>query len=650
MDPQLYFDPKAGNSLLHRIVSQGEEATALNLLNQGADYTIQNSVGQTPLHTAFYNNMFEVVERILAEYKNFENNPIDSNGLSYLHIASSVYGRVGSASVQHLIEIGADVNQCVSHDSQFYPGYTALHFAAEWGRSHNARALLKNGAKYSLQNNLNETAFDLALSRAQFDQEPSSYDVMREIVLQDMQSNDLNFINYGFTPLHLLEHDATSKYINTICAKYNFDVNGKVSKTGAHFHLYTPLHFAAEFGLTDVVPVLIELGANMFDTGADGTTPLHLGVGFSSIMPAFSTYMSLGVRPTVLDNVCNEDGFSFLHIATAYGNYQWTKDLINNGADANTPVGSCEGHEHGETPLHLVIEHNLNQVYPIVKHLLENGASVSKVNEMGNTPLHCATVHHDPKIIQILIEYGSDVKALNYDLQTPMYSILKNSSYSGENVQFAESNFKTLLSVGAGISSIVRKDECLLCLGIFEQDRYDMVTCMISYIKNVIKMQVIGLLEIEPDIAAVQTYCEQPNFNAVEFRKQCVDEVEQLSKTYWTTCSIKDLILRSHHDMVGIIGDDDMVGIVEDDEPKEKECNSLWKTFPIYEQVIQFKIKKLLKRAPLVTECHELLHHLLEHELPCLCIKKILSFLSDEDLNSMVFSHIVCQSRWITLN
>ncbi|KAJ8685780.1 hypothetical protein QAD02_021573 [Eretmocerus hayati] len=231
MDPQLYFDPKAGNSLLHRIVSQGEEATALNLLNQGADYTIQNSVGQTPLHTAFYNNMFEVVERILAEYKNFENNPIDSNGLSYLHIASSVYGRVGSASVQHLIEIGADVNQCVSHDSQFYPGYTALHFAAEWGRSHNARALLKNGAKYSLQNNLNETAFDLALSRAQFDQEPSSYDVMREIVLQDMQSNDLNFINYGFTPLHLLEHDATSKYINTICAKYNFDVNGKTQKS-----------------------------------------------------------------------------------------------------------------------------------------------------------------------------------------------------------------------------------------------------------------------------------------------------------------------------------------------------------------------------------------------------------------------------------
>ncbi|KAJ8670935.1 hypothetical protein QAD02_014159 [Eretmocerus hayati] len=101
MDPQLDFDPKAGNSLLHRIVSQGEEATALNLLNQGADCTIQNSVGETPLHIAFYKNSPRVVEKILANYKNVVNNVTDNNELSCLHIAPSVRGKIGIASLQH---------------------------------------------------------------------------------------------------------------------------------------------------------------------------------------------------------------------------------------------------------------------------------------------------------------------------------------------------------------------------------------------------------------------------------------------------------------------------------------------------------------------------------------------------------------------
>ncbi|KAJ8671651.1 hypothetical protein QAD02_002910 [Eretmocerus hayati] len=215
-----FLDLGAGNSDLHKAVTEGQEATAFSFLNQGADSTTPNSRGETPLHIAFHKNLPRVVEKILANYKNFVNNVTDNNGLSCLHIASSVRGKIGIASLQHFMKIGANVNQRVSYDSKFHPGNTALHFAAQWGKSQNVHALLEHGAKYSLQNKSNGTAFDLALPCAEFVQQPSAYDVMREIVWQDMQTKDLHFIDYGFTPLHLLETGATPRYINEICAMY----------------------------------------------------------------------------------------------------------------------------------------------------------------------------------------------------------------------------------------------------------------------------------------------------------------------------------------------------------------------------------------------------------------------------------------------
>ncbi|KAJ8671200.1 hypothetical protein QAD02_002459 [Eretmocerus hayati] len=215
-----FLDLEAGNSDLLKAVTKGQEATALSLLNRGADFTTQNGRGETPLHIAFYKNLPRVVEKILANYKNFVNNVTDNNGLSCLHIASSVRGKIGIASLQHFIKIGANVNQRVSYDSKFHPGNTALQFAAQWGRSQNVHALLKHGAKYSLQNEPNATAFDLALPCAEFVQQPSAYGAMRGIVWQNMQTKDLNFIDYRFTPLHLLGTDATPGYINKISAMY----------------------------------------------------------------------------------------------------------------------------------------------------------------------------------------------------------------------------------------------------------------------------------------------------------------------------------------------------------------------------------------------------------------------------------------------
>ncbi|KAJ8665491.1 hypothetical protein QAD02_021572 [Eretmocerus hayati] len=97
---QFFLDLEAGNSDLHKAVTKGLEATALSLLNQGADFTTQNSRGETALHIAFHKNLPRVVEKILTNYENFVNNVTDNNGLSCLHIAFSVRGKIGIAPVE----------------------------------------------------------------------------------------------------------------------------------------------------------------------------------------------------------------------------------------------------------------------------------------------------------------------------------------------------------------------------------------------------------------------------------------------------------------------------------------------------------------------------------------------------------------------
>ncbi|KAJ8677772.1 hypothetical protein QAD02_013559 [Eretmocerus hayati] len=97
---KFFLDLEAGNSDLDKAVTKGQEATALSLWNQGADFTTQNSRGETPFHIAFHKNLPRVVEKILTNYKNFVNNVTDNNGLSCLHIASSFRGKIGIAPVE----------------------------------------------------------------------------------------------------------------------------------------------------------------------------------------------------------------------------------------------------------------------------------------------------------------------------------------------------------------------------------------------------------------------------------------------------------------------------------------------------------------------------------------------------------------------
>ena len=55
-----------------------------------------------------------------------------------------------------------------------------------------------------------------------------------------------------------------------------------------------------------------------------------------------------------------------------------------------------------------------------VKRLLDNGADVNAVNELGNTALHFAVLQDEPVIVYLLLEAGADVSVKNKYGETPM--------------------------------------------------------------------------------------------------------------------------------------------------------------------------------------------------------------------------------------
>lgn len=76
-----------------------------------------------------------------------------------------------------------------------------------------------------------------------------------------------------------------------------------------------------------------------------------------------------------------------------------------------------------------LIEHNYPNKYNDILFILEKGADINKINETtGNIPLHDAIVYNDDSIIELLIQYNSNLNVQNDDGYTPlMLSIIMNN-------------------------------------------------------------------------------------------------------------------------------------------------------------------------------------------------------------------------------
>lgn len=148
---------KNGETPLHLAVRFWYDHILLKLLSLGADVTIGDETGLTPVHLAFIVNNplnYKHIAEHLAKKKIPLDQIRDKKGMTPLHFVS-MHG-AAQQTLPFLLDKGSDINAVTA------AGETPLHLAVKTGLAENVKMLVARGADLSAKNAEGQTALDIA--------------------------------------------------------------------------------------------------------------------------------------------------------------------------------------------------------------------------------------------------------------------------------------------------------------------------------------------------------------------------------------------------------------------------------------------------------------------------------------------------------
>jgi ankyrin repeat protein len=167
---------------------------------------------------------------------------------------------------------------------------------------------------------------------------------------------------------------------------------------------WTPLHYAACYGCTDIVKALLQ-------AGADATRLTNAG------LPALACVDA--EHQDIKTIICSRLGYQLYEAAALGGDTSRMEAIIKSAKLGRKEIVDTPC-RLGMTPLHRAArEGNIEAVNILIK----NGADVNGCDEDRNTPLHYAALYGNADIVKILIRCGADVNANggSFCSLTPLY-------------------------------------------------------------------------------------------------------------------------------------------------------------------------------------------------------------------------------------
>jgi ankyrin repeat protein len=340
-----------------------------------------------------------------------------------LHLAAE-YGK--TYAVQILIEKGASVNAVAASKE------TPLHSASERGNSEIVALLIQKGASVNALKTHNETPLHLA-------SEHGNSEIVALLIEKGASVNALK--TNKETPLHLASKRGDFKTVTLLIEK-GASVNAlKTNKE-------TPLHLASRFENLETVELLIAQGASVNTLKTNKETPLHLALKHNN-----SETVALLIEKGASVNALKTNNETPLHLASKRGDVKTVALLIEKGASVNAFK------TNNETPLHLASQiGNLKTV----ALLIEKGASVNALKTNNETPLHLASQIGNLKTVALLIEKGASVNALKTNKETPLHLAFKHNNSEtvalliekGASVKALKTNNVTPLHLASQIGNL----------------------------------------------------------------------------------------------------------------------------------------------------------------------------------------------------
>jgi ankyrin repeat protein len=296
---------KDGDTPLHWACAKNVAADIITkMIEKGADPEIVNINGKTPLHTAFYNNYYDVINALLNSTNPLKYiNRQDIHNNTPLHLACAKNAPI--ETIRTLLQRGAHIG--IFNSNRDTPLHLACHKKYN-NNNHIIKALLDspNVSEYiNLQDEYGNTPLHVACEKN------LSTDIITKMIEKGANPKIVN--RHGHTPLHIA---CQNRY-------YNLDMIStllNVSNVSEFINLQdefgnTPLHLACSERRhqTDIIRQMIEKGAHVGIFDSYRYTPLH--VAFAYIH--YDGIRALLDSPTVLEsiNLKNKKGKTALDFA-----------------------------------------------------------------------------------------------------------------------------------------------------------------------------------------------------------------------------------------------------------------------------------------------------------------------------------------------
>ena len=367
----------------------GSTPMIARLLESGADPNLPNPEGETPLMTAARTGNGEAIEALLEH--GAEVDAVEGwRGQTALMWATA---QNQAAAVESLLAAGADPN------ARSGRGFTPLLFAAREGHVDVLEALVRAGADVddALPSN-GMSALVLAVYNAQYDFAKSLLDLGAD---PDTAGNGWTALhqvvwtrrpNLGRNPpfpVPLGNLDAFDLVRALAASGADLDARQTAEPRDGNRNMLnrigsTPFLQAAKVADTEMMQLLVDLGADPSITTEQGVTPLMAASGVG--------IWKIGENPGT-----NDEALAAVELAWELGN-----DV--NAADTN-----------GDTALHGAIHRGAGNV---VRFLAEKGADIDAVNDKGWSALSVAqgvfypnTFNRHPELVTLLLDLGADPDA-----------------------------------------------------------------------------------------------------------------------------------------------------------------------------------------------------------------------------------------------
>ncbi|KAJ5950663.1 uncharacterized protein N7479_009076 [Penicillium vulpinum] len=456
--------------LVHAIKSC-RQSLVEQLLEKGADLNMRCGESCALIFALGEANGLDVMKALVDKDADLEN--VNPQGISPLGFAAA---RGNTAAVEFLIDRKAALeSEC--HEPGYYQGWTAVCFAARFGKPEIIRLLANAGADLRHRNIDGACPLHLATisdslhalleyrARIDIDETNDSGATPLMVAIQDDGSveNIRLLINAG---VNVNIHDSSGRtalmkgvirnnreIISLLLKHTDIEINLTSSAYGS------ALHQACRDGNLEIMKLLVESGANVNATvfGYRGT-PLQSACqagdwddpGTAQLRLEY--LLSKGANPTAAGGQFG----TLMSTAAAFTPPSIVRFLLNKGA----PI---EAHnQQGCMPIHFAATHGIDNLLV----LMDAGANIEARDKMGRTPLHWAAQNGRLRVVDYILKTSdpSAVQEMDIDGWTPLHWAARGSNgsffpaFAGEEIDH-QGVIKSLLDFGADVDKTVLIEE-----------------------------------------------------------------------------------------------------------------------------------------------------------------------------------------------